>query len=165
MAGNQRNSEVIVMDIKLEGFAALEKAMEELSQSQGRAVLRRAQMKAAQPMADLAKSLAPVGPTGRLAKSISVQSRLAKRQAGIHRRTFRDDKLSSEVFVGPTYLSTGGGRHGHLVEFGTVKMAPRPFMRPAWEQDKKNYLDRLGAEMAVQVENAVKRARARAAKG
>ena len=25
----------------------------------------------------------------------------------------------------------GGGNHFHLLEYGTVKMAPRPFMRPA----------------------------------
>ncbi|WP_372804376.1 HK97-gp10 family putative phage morphogenesis protein [Paracoccus seriniphilus] len=149
--------------IDVEGFAELEKALDNLSKSAGKAVLRRALKKAAQPTADLARSMAPVK-TGKLAKSVIVGTRLDGRQARIHRRMFRDDKAAVEMFVGPSYLRGDGGRHGHLVEFGTSKMAARPFMRPAWDQDKHAMLERLSDELWAELEKSIRRAEKRAAK-
>ncbi|SNT76715.1 HK97-gp10 family putative phage morphogenesis protein [Paracoccus seriniphilus] len=149
--------------IDVEGFAELEKALDNLSKSAGKAVLRRALKKAAQPTADLARSMAPVK-TGKLAKSVIVGTRLDGRQARIHRRMFRDDKAAVEMFVGPSYLRGDGGRHGHLVEFGTSKMAARPFMRPAWDQDKNAMLERLSDELWAELEKSIRRAEKRAAK-
>lgn len=149
--------------IDVEGFAELEKALDNLSKSAGKAVLRRALKKAAQPTADLARSMAPVK-TGKLAKSVIVGTRLDGRQARIHRRMFRDDKAAVEMFVGPSYLRGDGGRHGHLVEFGTSKMAARPLMRPAWDQDKHAMLERLSDELWAELEKSIRRAEKRAAK-
>ena len=69
------------------------------------------------------------------------------------------------------------GRHGHLVEFGTKPhinkgrfpgslhpgTSPRPFMRPAWDQDKDAMLERLRVELWTQISRAVQRAEKRAA--
>lgn len=152
------------MEIKTEGFAELDKALDELTKAAGKGVLRRSLKRAAEPTAKLAQSMAPVL-TGRLQQSIIVGAKLNGRQAKLHRRMFRDDRSSVELFVGPSYLKGGGGRHGHLVEFGTVKQSPQPFMRPAWDQDQKAMLDRLGEQMAAEMEKAVTRARAKALKG
>ena len=59
----------------IQGFAELEKALDNLSKSAGKGVLRRSLKKAAQPTADIAASLAPKK-TGALAKSIIVGTKL-----------------------------------------------------------------------------------------
>ena len=145
--------------VKLEGFKALDNALAELSKAAGKSVLRRSLKKAAEPMAALAESLAPRGPTGNLAASVSYGTKLTKRQAKLHRKMFRDDKASVEGFVGANDPAAVPQ------EFGTVDHGPQPFMRPAWDQDSGPLLDRLGQELAVEVEKSVKRARAKAARG
>ena len=164
--------------VELQGFKELEQELDRLSKSAGKGVLRRALKKAAEPMAELARSMVPED-DGDLKKSITVSVKLAKRQAGQHRKMFRNDKASVEMFLGPSYNLGAGGRHGHLVEVGTaphinkVKIsstqhpgtAPQPFMRPAFDQDGQKMLDRLGKEMWAEFEKSVKRAEAKAAKG
>jgi len=153
------------MQVKLQGFADLDKALQQIEkQSTRKAVLRRSLRKAAEPMAQLASSLAPIGATGNLAESVVVGVKLDGRQAKIHRKMFRNDKQAVEIFVGPSYLKGGGGRHGHLQEFGTVNHGPQPFMRPAWDQDKGALLDRLGEEIAADIEKTAARAARKAAK-
>ncbi|MEH6834811.1 HK97-gp10 family putative phage morphogenesis protein [Falsihalocynthiibacter arcticus] len=144
--------------VKLEGFSELEKSLEELSQSAGKAVLRRVLKKQAQPMADLMEAGAPRD-EGDLAKSIAVSTKLSKRQAGLHRKMFKDDRASVEMFVGAGPLP-----QAHLKEFGTVDFAPKPFARPAWDADKTALLDRIGKALMVEIDKTVKRAVARAAK-
>lgn len=165
------------MEIKLEGFADLDKALQELTKAGGKGVLRRSLKKAAEPMADLARSLAPDAPaTGGfdLKASIKYGTVLSRSQKKAHRRMFRDDKASVEGFVGAGPLPQAVAQ-----EFGTSPfinkgqfagtenpgVAPQPFLRPAWDQDKMALLDRLGKEMALEVEKSVKRARAKAARG
>lgn len=145
--------------IKLVGFSELDAALCELSKAAGKSVLRRSLKKAAEPMAQLAESLAPQGPTGNLAASVKYGTKLTKRQAGLHRKMFRDDKASVEGFVGANDPAAVPQ------EFGTVDHGPQPFMRPAFDQDAMPLLDRLGKELAVEVEKSVKRARAKAARG
>lgn len=147
-----------MVEVKLEGFAELDRALEELSKAAGKGVLRRSLKKAALPTAELAASLAPEGPTGNLAASVAYGTKLTKRQAGLHRKMFRNDKASVEGFVGANDPAAVPQ------EFGTVDHGPQPFMRPAWDQDAMPLLDRLGKELAVEVEKSVKRARAKAAR-
>ena len=151
--------------MKLEGFSNFEKELAKLEKlASRRAVAIRAMRKAAQPMADIASSLAPVD-TGTLANSVIVGTKLDGRQSRIHKRMFKHDKTSVEMFVGPSYLRGDGGRHGHLQEFGTKNHGPKPFMRPAWDQDHMNILRRLGGEMAKEIDKAVTRQARKAARG
>lgn len=149
--------------LSLSGFAELEKELDNLSKAAGKGALRRALMKAAKPTVEIAKSLAPVD-SGKLRDSIIVGAKLDGRQAKMHRRMFKDDRASIELFIGPSYLLGGGGRHGHLLEFGTVKMAPQPFMRPAWDQDQKAMLARLKDDLWAEIQRAVVRAERKAAR-
>lgn len=151
------------ISMKLEGFSELEAELEKLSNAAGKGVLRRSMKKAAQPMADLGSALAPKR-TKRLAGSVIVGAKLDGRQAKLHRRMFRDDRSSVEMFVGPSYLRGAGGRHGHLLEFGTSKMSAQPFMRPAWDRDHKGMLDRLGKDLWGEIQKSVARAARKAAK-
>ena len=149
--------------VKLEGFRELEKQLDNLSKAAGKAALRKSLYRAAQPLADLAQSKAP-RLTGALQGSIIVGAKLNGRQKKLHRRMFRDERSSVELFVGPSYLLGDGGRHGHLVEFGTRKMSAQPFMRPAWDQDKTAMLDRLRENLWEEISKSVARAERRAAR-
>jgi HK97 gp10 family phage protein len=149
--------------VQLTGFKELERELDNLSKAAGKAVLRRAMKKSAQPLADLAQSLSPRD-TGTLAESITVGVKLNNRQARMHKRMFKDDRSAIEMFVGPSYLRGDGGRHGHLLEFGTIKMRPQPFMRPAWDQDQRAMLDRLKEELWRELEKTIARAERRAAR-
>ena len=149
--------------VRLEGFKELERELDNLSKAAGKGALRRALFKAAQPTAELAQSKAP-RLTGRLQQSIVIGAKLNKRQSKLHRSMFRDDRSSVELFVGPSYLMGDGGRHGHLVEFGTRKMAAQPFMRPAWDQDQKAMLERLKENLWGEISKAIARAERRAAR-
>lgn len=151
------------MQIKTEGFAELDKALDELTNAAGKGVLRRSLLKAAQPMADLARSMAPDDPatTGfDLRKSIIAGTKLSRAQTKAHRKMFRNDRASVEAFVGPGPLPQAIQQ-----EFGNVNHGPQPFLRPAFDQDAGPLIDRLGEQMAVEMEKAVTRARRKALKG
>lgn len=147
------------MKVRLEGFADLDKALEEVSKAAGKGALRRSLKKAAEPMAGIANSMAPVGASGDYARSFAYGTKLTKRQAKLHRKMFRDDKASVEGFVGTADPA------GVQQEFGNEHHGPQPALRPAWDQDATQLLDRLGKELAVEVEKTVMRARRRAARG
>ena len=147
--------------IKLTGFSELKKELEQLSKSAGKAVLRRALKKSAQPLADMMRDLAPRGDTTTddLADSIAISSKLSKRQKGLHKRMFRDDKACVEMFVG-----AGPDPAAANQEFGNVNHGPQAFARPAWEQDKMAMLDRLSQDLWAELEKSIKRAEAKAAR-
>ena len=146
--------------VKLEGFKEIEAELAKLGNpNQRKASARRALRKSAQPMADLAQSMAPRGDTGTLAPSISVGTKLSKRQRGLHRRMFRNDRAAVEMFVGAGPLSSA-----HTQEFGTINHGPQPFMRPAFDQEAKPMLERLKAELWDDIQKAVARAERRAAR-
>jgi len=149
--------------IRLEGFRELERELEKLGTVSARkASARRSLKKAAAPMAEIARGLAPRDQGGgmHMADSIAVSTKLSKRQAGAHRKMFRNDKAAVEMFVGP-----GPFPAAWTQEFGTVNHGPQPFMRPAFDQDHRALLDRLKAELWADIEKAVARAARRAARG
>lgn len=156
--------------LKINGLSDLDKAMDNLSKSVSRNVMRTALKKAAQPMADKAKELVPVK-TGTLRDSIKVGSLLNKNQKKLQRKLTADERSSIELFVGPSYLRGDGGRHGHLVEFGTAPhmnggefkgtqhpgTAPHPFMRPAFDAEAKPTIERLKPLLWAGIERAARR--------
>jgi HK97 gp10 family phage protein len=162
--------------MELEGFAELDAALAQLSRSAGKGVLRRALKKAGEPLVAIVRAGVPRD-DGDLAESIAISTKLDKRQRGQHRKMFRSDKASVEMFIGPSYDLGDGGRHGHLVEFGTKPRinsgifagtthpgtAPQPFMRPAWDSDKTAMLDRLKVDLWAELQKAIARADRKAA--
>lgn len=148
----------MTVTVELSGFSELEAELERLSKAAGKGVLRRALKTSAEPVAKIANSLAPVGETGEYSKSFVYSTKLNKRQAGLHRRMFRNDKASVEGFVGTNDPA------GVQQEFGNINHAAQPALRPAWEQDKMALLDRLSKELWAELEKAISRAERRAAK-
>lgn len=129
-------------------------ALREFPKSTGRATLRRALVKAANPVAVVARSYAPDDPqtpAPDLKSSIAVATQLTRR----HRAAKRDEV---EVHVGPTRVS---GRavlnYAAIQEFGSYKQTARPFMRPAWDRMKDIVFRILARELAVEFEKSARR--------
>lgn len=148
--------------VKIEGLRDLEQALGEVSQAAGRGAMRRALIKAGGPLVDKAKALAPVD-SGALRASFAISAKLGTRQARLQ-RGLGLSKSEVRVYVGPSYDLGDGGRHAHLVEFGTRHHGPQPFMRPAWSQDKRAVLQRLQEAVWAELQKSIARAERKAAR-
>lgn len=156
--------------MNVQGLAEVEKALDNLGKSVGRSVLRRSLRKAAAPMRDRAKELAPVD-DGELRDSIIVGGMLNKSQRSKHRNLTAEERSAVELFVGPSYKLGAGGRHGHLVEFGTAPhivgglfagaqhpgTALQPFMRPAFDAEARPTIERLKPLLWAEIDRAARR--------
>ena len=83
-------------------------------------IIKGAVRASAKPIVQEAKRLVPVR-TGNLKKSIGVSSR-------------RGSKTVVRVSVSPRRGGKHDGYYGMWIEFGTKKMQPHPFLRPAFER-------------------------------
>ncbi len=178
--------------VAISGFAEVAQALEQLKLATGRAVLRRAGLKAMAPTAELARSLAPKD-TGELAGSIAVgtairndagtlaysgakragatdaEAVIAKRDALRAVKGQRGD-LYVDIYMGPVAGRTRDEViKGYVQEFGSSSNEPQPFLRPALDQDKDALIARFKAEILSEIGKSVarsaKRAATRAARG
>lgn len=140
------------------GVKELERALAQLPKSVSKGVLRSALKTAGQPVVAAAKANCPRD-RGDLAESITIRSTLSRRQR--RRRRVRQ-RFAAEMFIGPSWPQ---GAHGHLVEFGTSKMPARPFLRPAWDANKRRALDTIGKEIWRAIAKAARRLAKRAEAG
>lgn len=113
-----------IVDVKFEG---LEEVMREFNRfdKESRVNLRRAVRKNVNSLRKGMRSRIH-NVTGNLSKSISAKY----------------DKDGFGAVIGPTRPL---GSHAHLLEFGTVKMAARPFVTPAVEEQRDKYLNDVRA--------------------
>lgn len=159
--------------MKLEGLKELDEALKELPKATGKNVLRRALTAAAEPIAAQAIQAVPVK-TGRLKKSIGVSrvkfssgdagkrafaaamragaSRAEAREAAISANEGGSNITSALVLVGPGRLRAAG-----MQEFGTVKNAPHPYLRPAWDSNRFNAAEIIKTELANEIQKAADR--------
>lgn len=141
--------------VHIEGLRELDRALRELPKATGKAVLRRILKKRSEPLAAAMRAGAPDDPdTGGndLRSSIAVGTKLSKRQAGIHRKMFKDDKASVEVFVGAGPLP-----HAHLQEFGSSLHGAQPFARPAWDAGHMSILTGLKEDLWTEIRKTAQR--------
>lgn len=141
--------------VRVEGLSDLERAMDGLAKSTGRGILRRTALKAMQPMAEIARRLAPDDPATSAPKdlktSIAVSTRVDGRLAAA-----RGDRSQNAVtvYMGPT---KDGYPQAIMQEFGTVHHAQQAYMRPAWDEDKDALLKRVSETLASEIEKTAKR--------
>jgi HK97 gp10 family phage protein len=135
----------VKVTVKVEGLSACAEALRELPRAVARDVMLRILTDRAEPIAESARNLAPVD-LGDLRDSITVSTRLTRRQRGLHRKEGADDV---EVFVGP-----GPHPQAHLQEFGTVHHPPQPFMRPAWDEHQGKLLDNIAEDLWGEIRQA-----------
>lgn len=145
--------------IKIDGLKSVEEALKTLPASTGKSVLRRVLKKRAQPIADDYASKVRVD-EGALRDSIGVSSRLTKRQGSLHRKMFKDDRASVELFLG-----AGGLTQAITEEFGTVDQPAHPGLRPAWDAGRKAILEGIKDDLWAEVQKSAARRAKKLAKG
>lgn len=174
--------------VRVDGLSDLKKALDEMKMSTAKGVLRRAGIKALQPMAEDARRNAPVL-TGELKASIAVSAKAASGDAG--RQAFgkvlraggtrgeaqaalRDARRAAQgargdyfvdLFMGP---EKGADRDEAIKqiaqEFGTTFHEPQPYMRPAFDAHKRSTIDRVAETLREEIDKTVERAARRAAR-
>lgn len=100
----------------------------------------------AKPLVDAAKANVPVD-TANLKKSIGINRKKTK------------DKSQVWFTVSPRKGGKNDGFYGHMVEFGTSKMAAQPFMRPAFESQDRESIEAAKEYMASRIDKEVEKAR------
>ncbi|NJC06516.1 HK97 gp10 family phage protein [Sphingomonas kaistensis] len=147
--------------------------LQELPRATQRTTLKKAAKQALQPTFEQAKSSAPVL-TGQLRDSIFMDIRLddpeyrararASFKAKGHARGVKKTKGGGNVVAS---IRVGGRQafHAPFVEFGTVKMAADPFLRPAFDANADKMVESLRASLEVEVRKAAVRRAKKLAKG
>lgn len=155
--------------VKIEGLTELKAALAELSDEVATKIGVAADRKAAKLMAAAMVAIAPYNPKG------SYRSRTSKK--GVVTVTYyghlRDNikvrraraKTDNKVVFN---ITTGDAFWGYFLEYGTVKMQPHPFMRPAFDAFREQaitvQIDTLKTGIE-RVAKRVKKGRAMNAKG
>ena len=137
---------VINMPVIIEGLAELKDALRQLPDATAKNVLRRVAATQLKPIVVLARTLAP-RKSGKLANSIVVSTKLTSRQRPTNTQIGDD----VEMFAGAE------SRHAHLIEYGSVKMRPHPFMRPAWDASKAEFFNAIYDSLWMEIAKAAER--------
>jgi HK97 gp10 family phage protein len=165
----------VKVQVEVQGLKELDAALAQLPRSIQRSTLMRVLKKAGQPIADTARALAPER-SGKLKKSIVVSARLknsvgksefsaalraglgvgAARQALRAARRAAPGKSFAEMYVG-TAAGTGVVRYAHIVEFGSSKLPPNPFMRPAFDAESSMALVIIRRELGNEIMASARR--------
>lgn len=165
-----------LVSVSVSGLSDLDRALGNLSKATARNVLRRTLTKAAEPIRDEARKLAPHR-TGKLRDSIMISTKVknkvgnaeysAAMRAGLGKEAARSALLAArkagkgtgsfvEVYIGPA-RGAGVIRYAHIVEFGSVDTAMQPYMRPAWDAQKDAALSIIKTELRDQIIAAARR--------
>lgn len=138
--------------VKVEGLRELDAALEALKPSTAKGVLRRVLFSVGQPIAD-SYAASVRRRSGALAESAGVGTKLTRRQAGLHRKAFRDDKASAEVFAG-----AGGLTQAVTEEFGTVHQPAQGDLRAAWDEHKGRLVPDIAGQLWMEIDATADRA-------
>jgi HK97 gp10 family phage protein len=121
----------------IRGADDLARTLKELGPRLARKHGQKAVREGLKPVLAEARRLVPVD-TGALKRSLRVRNKRSRRR----------DAVGAEV--------SATAPHAHLVEFGTVKMAPQPFLRVALDANRQEVLDRMAEQLARGIEQEVK---------
>ena len=139
---------------KLEGLSDCLDALDELPKATSKNVLKRSLIDAAQQMLEDARQLAePHILSGTLYGSINIGTKLSRSQAGSAKES------PVEVYLGPRALV-----QAITLEFGTFQQPPSPFMRPAWQANKHQTLQKVASSLAQEILKAAQRLARKAAR-
>lgn len=169
----QRKAGATLTRSGLSGFSDLYKVLEELPAATQRNTLKRATTKALTPTFQQVRDSAPVR-QGKLRDSVRFEvgmddpgyrarARASFRSKG-HARGVKKTKGGGNILAS---IKVGGpsAYHAPFVEFGTVKMAAHPFLRPAIDGNQSQIIESLRESMEVEVRKAAARRAKKLAKG
>ena len=129
-----------MIEIKVAGMADLQKAFKELPRELHAKALRPAVNAAAAVVRKQARSNAPVD-TGVLRKAI-YQTRSRSESSAVQ------ETAIVGVRFGRKYRRRGQDAwYWKFLEFGTIKLPARPFLRPAFESTKRQQIDAMAARL------------------
>jgi HK97 gp10 family phage protein len=131
----------------VEGFAELKESLRSLPDATAKNVLRRVEKTELQRFADTAKAIVPRR-SGKLARSITVSTKLSKRQ-----RSLAGDPGDDVI----TYAGVKALPYAHIVEFGSKNMRAQPYLRPAWEANKAALFERVKASLWLEIQKSLAR--------
>ena len=157
----------------LTGFGDLKAVLDELPAATQRNVLKKATRKALEPTFHEVRNSAPVR-SGKLRASVRLEvgmddpgyrarasaSFKSKGNAREVKRTKGGGNILATIKVGGA-----GAFHAPFIEFGTVKMAAHPFLRPAIDGNEQSIIASLRETMSVEVRKAAARRAKKLAKG
>lgn len=146
-----------------------------------RRVGERALRKAAEPVRDEAKRLAPDDPETGSNNFLRASIKIGRAATQIRRAGNSGNRVTVYIGIDGSVLPpkpssrrktkkgsarTGGGvaAYSIFVEMGSKSHAAQPFMRPAWEAKKQVALDRLADDVRAEVEKTMARAARKAAR-
>lgn len=167
--------------VKIEGLKELEEALKELPKATGKNVIKRALSNSADPFIDQAKALAPIhlghlqksitkskvkltsGSAGKKAFAEALAKGASRKEAGAAAHA-ANAEASGDVTSG--LIVIGPGRHPQAIfqEFGTAHHPPKPFMRPAWEENKMPTVGNIKDELWSEIKKAAERLARKTAK-
>ena len=156
-----------MMTVKIEGLKELQNALNQLPREiQGRP-LRSAVSYGAKLVVDDVKSRVPVGETGIL--KTAVYRYRSRRDSSTGRETFfvgiragkaqyKDTAYNRKKGrVGKSYKTQGEAYYWRFLEFGTAKMAAKPFLRPAFESSKSKAVEVIKQRLGKAIETQAKK--------
>lgn len=131
------------VSVKFEGGEELARTLNALPTRLSRQLKREALLDAAEPIKAVARRMAPREPGAPdIADNIEAQAG----RGGVD--AFGDEKETT-VAIGPVK----GFFYGYYLEFGTVKMGARPFMRPAFDSQKDRTLALIKERLWVELQS------------
>jgi HK97 gp10 family phage protein len=147
----------------------LKASLSQLSAGTARGVVQRVLLRRVQPIVDAAKAKAPVEygdlrdsihsttqrPRGYKSESARAyaQALAAGGSKGAARAAAKAaGKSPIEVFLGP-----GRNPQAVMMEFGTSHNGPRPYLRPAYDQNKDKVAEGIGADIKAEYEKTIAR--------
>jgi HK97 gp10 family phage protein len=153
-----------VITFKVEGLQELERRLLEFGPKVARNGLRAANFAGAKVFREAAKQAAPVR-TGLLKASIATFKRptapnVAKHSVGVRGLRLKYANTAEnrrKRRVGKKYQADGPAFYGRFLEFGTSKMAARPFLRPAFQNNIGNAIDAVKERLAKAIELAARK--------
>jgi HK97 gp10 family phage protein len=152
------------VEIKLQGFAELQKRIAEFGPKIAANEQRNATRAAAVVFRDAVRASAPVR-TGLLKASVVVNKRRSTEGPHVVRYGVRLKPGKKQTYgntranrrsgrVGKKYQTDSPAFYGKFLEYGTSKMTARPFMRPAFGPNVSRALEAFKARLAKGIEKA-----------
>lgn len=134
------------MDDEIRGLAETLKALKQLPINIQNNVMAGTVRAATKPIVKDARANAPQK-TKNLKKSIGVVKRKS------------EDKTKLHFSVTPRKGKKYNGWYAHLIEFGTSKLAPNPFMRTAFENQDRQGIEEAKKYLAKRLDKEIEKAK------
>lgn len=141
--------------VKVLGLRELGLKMQGLSNEVNLKISRAAVQAGAKIIKDLVVSKAPIAPEPYEIEGVKIQPRNIQRN--VVTRRVKDSPLTAETVVAIRGKKKNGfaSRVAALQEFGTVKMPPQAFMRPAYDQGKQPAVEAIKKRLTSRIAKAV----------